>query len=245
MKKSGLIIIFSLIIIAAIIGIRNFGNQNKSETVNPPAMNLPETAAENPVENEPPIVVEETKPKKEIIQYTVQSGDTVGSIARQFGITVDTILSENNLTVNSVIKPGDELSILPFSGITYIVKSGDSISKIALISGATADDIIQANDLSTNTELKIGQVLLIPGVTKKITAPTPVAKVTVSSTSIKKSSSTTSTASSTVTWTADALSELKKIPAGVRPSVKTKITNYAQSHGITVITKDVYLSIKV
>lgn len=44
-------------------------------------------------------------------QYTVRSGDTIVSIAVNFGSTVEEILSANNLTSNAIIRPGDQLVI--------------------------------------------------------------------------------------------------------------------------------------
>jgi LasA protease len=43
--------------------------------------------------------------------YTVQAGDYPSSIAEQFGITVDELLAANNLTIDTIIYPGDVLHI--------------------------------------------------------------------------------------------------------------------------------------
>lgn len=102
----------------------------------------------------------------EIIYYTVQSGDTVSTIARKFGITVNTVLWANNLTAFSLIRPGDSLTILPTSGILYTVKAGDTVSKIVSKYGVDSDKILSCNDLSGG--LKAGQKIILPGA-KKIT----------------------------------------------------------------------------
>ncbi len=44
-------------------------------------------------------------------EYTVQAGDTIISIANQFGSTVQEILAANNLAANDVIRPGDVLIV--------------------------------------------------------------------------------------------------------------------------------------
>ncbi|MCB0062729.1 MAG: LysM peptidoglycan-binding domain-containing protein [Caldilineaceae bacterium] len=46
-----------------------------------------------------------------LFQYTVRTGDTIISIAVNFGSTVDEILRANNMTENDLIRPGDELTI--------------------------------------------------------------------------------------------------------------------------------------
>ncbi|MFA5154838.1 MAG: M23 family metallopeptidase [Patescibacteria group bacterium] len=108
--------------------------------------------------------------RTEIIYYTVQNGDTASSIANRFNITVNTILWANNLGAYSLIRPGDRLTILPYSGVLYTVKSGDTLSRIAAKYGIDADDILSRNDLAAG--LQIGQKIVLPGA-RKISEATP------------------------------------------------------------------------
>jgi len=103
--------------------------------------------------------------RTEIIEYSVQVGDTVSSIASNFGITINTILWANNLSAYSLIRPGDTLTILPYSGLMYTVKSGDTISKIASAYDIEAEEIAKQNKLGEGG-LKIGQKLILPGAKK-------------------------------------------------------------------------------
>ncbi len=96
-----------------------------------------------------------------VVGYTVELGDTVSSIAQQFGISINTILWANNLTARSLIRPGDELSILPVSGLIHTVKSGDTLSKIAQAYSVSEDEITNSNRLSG--VLKINDDIIIPG----------------------------------------------------------------------------------
>lgn len=43
--------------------------------------------------------------------YTVQSGDTLSSIASSQGVSVDSLLSANNMSASDVLYPGDELQL--------------------------------------------------------------------------------------------------------------------------------------
>lgn len=95
--------------------------------------------------------------------YVVKSGDTVSTIAREFGLNVDTILWENNLNSHSIIRPGDNLIILPENGVSYLVKSGDTLIKIASRHGVDEGDIMKINNLKDVAKLKIGDKLFIPG----------------------------------------------------------------------------------
>src|SRR6266576_3032220 len=70
------------------------------------------------------------KPRDKVITYTVERGDTIGTIAQKFGISEDTIRWENNMK-NDDLSIGDTLQILPVSGIAYKVQSGDTIYTIA------------------------------------------------------------------------------------------------------------------
>lgn len=99
--------------------------------------------------------------------YIVKSGDTLWSIARNNGLTVDELKRLNNLTSNSLsigqVLKLKETTPTP-SGDTYTVKSGDTLYGIANLYGLTVDELKRLNNLTSNT-LSIGQVLKISGST--------------------------------------------------------------------------------
>lgn len=101
--------------------------------------------------------------------YVVQSGDTLSDIANKFGISIATILWENNLTVHDFIQPGQKLTILPSSGITYKVKSGDTIAKIAAAYGVDPNEVKSWNNIVDDTALQKDKALFLPG--GKVTPP--------------------------------------------------------------------------
>lgn len=95
------------------------------------------------------------------INYVVQSGDNLYSIANKYGVTVDDIKKLNNLSFN-LLQIGQILKIPGSTNYnTYIVKSGDSLWKIANTYGTTVNKLMNINNLTTNN-LTIGQKLLIP-----------------------------------------------------------------------------------
>ena len=114
--------------------------------------------------------------------YTVQSGDTIYSIARKFNVTVNDLKDINNLTSNN-LSIGQKLFIpdiiineeTPSEEIpgtnTYIVKSGDSLYAIARNFNTTVDDIKKINNLTSNN-LSIGQMLIIPSTSNEKTSYT-------------------------------------------------------------------------
>ena len=103
--------------------------------------------------------------------YIVKSGDTLWSIARNNGLTVDQIKQANNLVSNS-LSIGQQL-LLPKNEIIneedniYIVKSGDTLYKIANKYNLTVDELKNINNLTSNN-LSIGQKLNV----KKVSFPT-------------------------------------------------------------------------
>lgn len=104
------------------------------------------------------------KPRSEIIEYEVESGDTLSSIAKKFNITQDTIKWENDLSDIQSIKPGQKLKILPVSGVSASVKSGDTLESIAKKYSANAQAIVDFpfNDVPDDFSLRAGQILIIP-----------------------------------------------------------------------------------
>lgn len=111
--------------------------------------------------------------RKEIVDYIVQPGDTMQSIASSYGISAATLLSANSLTSSSVIKVGQSLVILPVDGVLHVVRSGDTVSGIAQIYKALQDDLIAFNGLANQGDIYIGDILVVPGgVMPKKAAPT-------------------------------------------------------------------------
>jgi len=90
--------------------------------------------------------------------YTVQVGDTLYSIARKFGLSVDKLKLLNNKT-NNLISVGEVLTV--GDNKTYVIKSGDTLYGIAKKYNTTVDAIKKLNNLKSNI-LTIGNTLYIP-----------------------------------------------------------------------------------
>ena len=90
--------------------------------------------------------------------YTVKSGDTLYSIAKENNTTVQNIKNANNLT-SDILTIGTKL-IIPTPETTYVVKPGDNLYQIARKYGTTVDNIKALNNLTTNN-LSVGQILVL------------------------------------------------------------------------------------
>ncbi|MBI2674004.1 MAG: M23 family metallopeptidase [Candidatus Zambryskibacteria bacterium] len=111
----------------------------------------------------------------QISVYTVRQGDTLGEIAEMFGVSTNTIIWANNLRGAS-IKAGQELVVLPISGVRHVVRSGDTLKSITAKYKADMNDILSYNNLAVDTQIKPGDVIIIPDGVISVT-PTSLAKV--------------------------------------------------------------------
>ena len=105
-------------------------------------------------------------PKGEITEYRVVEGDTISSIAQKFGVSIDSILWENNLKSVEAIKPKQVIKILPVTGVRHTVKRGETIYSIAKNYSVDAQNIIDYpfNTFSNDETfaLTAGQELIVP-----------------------------------------------------------------------------------
>ena len=110
----------------------------------------------------------------QVIKYTVQPDDTIGSIAGRFGDSIDSVIWANNLKNPDVLSLGQVLKIPPVTGVIHTVISGDTIASIASKYKADPSKIRSFNDLSDNQALPVGIELMVPG--GQMPGPKPIVK---------------------------------------------------------------------
>lgn len=105
------------------------------------------------------------KPRDQTITYTIQTGDTLSTIAEKFNVSVDTIKWANDLKKDSLTS-GDTLKIPPVTGIVAKVSEGDTVYSLAKRYKTDAQKIVNFpfNDFSDldTFALRVGQTLIIP-----------------------------------------------------------------------------------
>jgi LysM repeat protein len=99
--------------------------------------------------------------------HIVRRGETLNTIARMYGTTVNAIARANGIVNPNYIYVGQRLTIPggtgePTGGQTYVVQRGDTLSSIAVRLGTTAWAIAYANNLPNVNIIYVGQTLHIP-----------------------------------------------------------------------------------
>ena len=98
----------------------------------------------------------------QIVIYTVQTGDTISQIAERYGISTNTIKWANGIKKGDSISVGQELVLLPITGIQVEVQKGDTVSEIAARYASDAEEIANYNGFTVSEPLKVGDKLIIP-----------------------------------------------------------------------------------
>jgi len=105
--------------------------------------------------------------------YVVRAGETLFSIAKRYGASVDELVRLNDLVDADDIQAGQKLKIpgdaetvvepgTPES-IVHVVQTGETLRSIALRYDVTTQDIMSANGMTDPDRILIGQRLMIPG----------------------------------------------------------------------------------
>lgn len=111
----------------------------------------------------------------EPIVYTVKAGDNLWNISRKYGVSVEVIVSVNNLKEKNLLSLGQKLEIPAIGGgvsnsnqkqeptiITYTVVKGDNLWSISQRYDVKMSTIITTNNLKEISRLSIGQKLKLP-----------------------------------------------------------------------------------
>ncbi len=116
-----------------------------------------------------------SRARTELITYTIQSGDTLFSIAEHFGLKPESVLWGNRYTIGDdphTIYPGQILNILPVDGVLHRWTAGEGLNGVSEFYHVTPQDIINypANHLNaatigdfSNPNIPEGTLLIIPG----------------------------------------------------------------------------------
>lgn len=108
-----------------------------------------------------------------VITHSVAKGENLETIAKSYNVSVDSLRYVNNLSNQDLVTPGQNLTILPVSGVLYTVKTGETLQSIADKWKVPAQAIVDVNWLDEPYEVKKDQKLVIPGAEIPKATPTP------------------------------------------------------------------------
>lgn len=165
------------------------------------------TATETPVP--PPTEAPTAAPTPGPITHTVASGDSLLSIANQYGSEVDLITAANGIGERTILSIGQQLIVpLPEGAapaatevpapeatlapqfIIHVVEAGDTLLFLAGKYNTTVGDIVAANEgITADTTLSIGQQVRVPVVAATAT-PAPAEAPTAAPTTQAESATT-------------------------------------------------------
>jgi membrane-bound lytic murein transglycosylase D len=113
-------------------------------------------------------------PRNQSDKHIVRRGDTLWSIARSHGVTMESIASSNGLTRDDTLAVGQVLSIpgtttlasadaqaIETRSTTYVVRRGDTLSRIATRFRVRLTDLLGWNGLNKRSMIKPGQRLVM------------------------------------------------------------------------------------
>ncbi len=128
------------------------------------------------------VSVDQPGPSVQGNSYQVEKGDTLSGIARKHNLRLSELLKANGISMSSIIRPGQILTIpggsggqssvneqsvevvpqiVPPGASTHVVKKGENLSRISSIYGVTVAQIMEWNGLSNPSLIKAGQPLII------------------------------------------------------------------------------------
>lgn len=96
-----------------------------------------------------------------IVLYKIRHGDSLWNIAQKTGLSIDTLLTINELDNVHIIQPGTVIRIPNKDGIFYKVSPGETIEDISKRFDVSIEDIININELSEES-IKEGEDIFIP-----------------------------------------------------------------------------------
>lgn len=106
-----------------------------------------------------------------VVLHVVKRGETLFSIARRYGVTVEAICAANDIVDPDHITVGQRLAIpvpdvaasAAGAGATHVVRPGETLFRIAQQYGTTVTALAELNGLYNPGHIVVGQTLVIPG----------------------------------------------------------------------------------
>lgn len=101
--------------------------------------------------------------ERNLIQYTIQKGDTLSDIARRYGVSITTLHAANVDMSAKRLKPGEKINVPPCDGVMVKVNRGDNLWSICRRHSADLESALAFNQISNVKSIRPGDNLFLPG----------------------------------------------------------------------------------
>lgn len=114
--------------------------------------------------------IESTTNTTEVIVYVVKKGDTLWGISQKYRISLNKIVTDNNIKNPNLIYPGQKLKIVKTNGnnssntnnkYVYVVRRGDTLTQIAKIYNVSVNYLVNKNNIKNPNLIYPGQIITI------------------------------------------------------------------------------------
>jgi len=97
-------------------------------------------------------------------KHRVRRGETITSIARRYGVSIDLLLETNQLHRKSIIRTGQHLLVSDGwrDGDKHRIRRGETISTIAVSYNVSMSHLLEVNQLHKRSIIRAGDTLIIP-----------------------------------------------------------------------------------
>ena len=95
--------------------------------------------------------------------HVVAPGETLLSLAVQYGVAPQTIAYNNGITNTADLRVGQSLVVPPFDAAIHVIREGETVAAIAARFGVDAEEVVAANNAAVDATYDTpGRPLLVP-----------------------------------------------------------------------------------
>jgi len=97
-----------------------------------------------------------------IREHVVREGDSIAKIAKEYGVSMESITGSNSLTSYELIHVGMKLKVPSRDGLVYRLKSGDQVVEVVKRYRVSLDKVLAANSMRNPDFFNAGHEIFIP-----------------------------------------------------------------------------------
>ena len=100
----------------------------------------------------------------EYITHTISRGETLTSIARRYGTTVQALAELNAIENPDLIYAGQTIRVPSSAASTqnYVIRRGDTLSGLAQQYNTTVSELVRLNNIADPNRIYAGETLVVP-----------------------------------------------------------------------------------